>query len=70
MGASSTGGGTTDGREGSGVASWTQLSLGTLRRDDGDEDLVPRVLAMVDSERTAGGARSLAQAERSDRELL
>ena len=47
MGASSTGGGTTDGREGSGVASWTQLSLGTLRRDDGDEDLAPRVLAMV-----------------------
>ena len=67
MGASSTGGGTTSGRGGSGVATWTGLSLGILRRDDGDEDLVPRVLAMAISDR---GARGLAQVERSDGELL
>ena len=47
MGTSSTGGGTTGGHGGSGVAAWTRLSLGILRRDDGDEDLAPRVLAMV-----------------------
>ena len=49
MGASSIGDGTTDGRGGSGVASWTRLSLGILRRVDGDEDedLAPRVLAMA-----------------------
>ena len=47
MGASLTRGGTIGGRGGSGEATWTRLSLGTLRRDDGDEDLAPRVLAMV-----------------------
>ena len=47
MGTSSTGGGTTGGHGGSGVAAWTRLSLGILRRDDGDEDLAPRVLAMA-----------------------
>ena len=67
MGTSSTGGGTTDGRGGSSVAAWTRLSFGTLRRDDGDEDLAPRVLAMAVSD---GGAHDLAQVERSDGELL
>ena len=47
MGASSIGGGTIGGCGGSGVAAWTRLSLGTLRQDDGDEDLAHRVLAMA-----------------------
>ena len=63
MGASSTGGETTGGRGGSGVVAWTGVSLGILRRDDGDEDLAPRVLAMAVSEKAAGGARGLAQVE-------
>ena len=29
------------------MAAWTLLSLGILKRDDGDEDLAPRVLAMA-----------------------
>ena len=63
MGASSTGGGTTGGRGGSDVAAWTRVPLGILRRDDGDEDLAPRVLAMVVSAKTAGGGRGLVQAK-------
>ena len=67
MGASLTGGGTTGGRGDSDMAAWTEVFLGILRRDDGDEDLAPRVLAMAISDR---GARGLAQVERSDGELL
>ena len=57
MGASSTGGGTTNGRGGSGMAPWTGISLRILRRVDGDEDLAPRVLAMTVSEKVVGGVR-------------
>ena len=70
MGASSTGGGTTSGRGGSGMAAWRGLSLGILKRVDGDEDLAPLVLAMAVSEKVVRGARGLAQAEGSDGELL
>ena len=59
MGASSTGGGTTSGRGGSGMATWTGLSLWILRRVDGDEDLAPRVLAMAILEKVARGAHNL-----------
>ena len=68
MGASSTGGGTTSGRGGSGMAAWTGLSLWILRRVDGDEDLAPRVLAMAILEKVVKDARSLAQAERGQTE--
>ena len=60
MGASSTGGGMTSGRGGSGMVAWTRLSLGILGRVDGDEDLAPRVLAMAILEKVAGGAHDLA----------
>ena len=70
MGASSTGGGTIGGCGGSGMAAWTRLSLGILKRVDGDEDLAPRVLAMALSEKAVGGACGLAQAEGADEELL
>ena len=43
----STGGGTTHGRGGSDVEPWTSVSLGILRRVDGDEDLAPQVLAIA-----------------------
>ena len=56
MGASSTGGGTINGRGGSGMAPWTGISLRILRRVDGDEDLAPRVFAMAISEKVGGGA--------------
>ena len=59
MGASSTGDGTTRGHGGLEVEPWTDVSLGILRHVDGDEDLAPRVLAMVVSKKTAGGACSL-----------
>ena len=59
MGASSTGGGTTRGRGGSDMEPWTGVSLGILKRVDGDEDLAPQVLAMVVSEKTARGAHGL-----------
>ena len=32
---------------------WTEVSLGTIRRLDGDEDIAPRVLAMAISEKVA-----------------
>ena len=70
MGASSTGGGMTGSRGGSGVAAWAGLSLGILRRVDGDKDLAPQVLTMAVSEKVAEGARGLAQAEGSNEELL
>ena len=70
MGASSTGGGTTSGRGGSGMAAWTWLSLGILRRVDGDEDLAPRVLAMAILEKVVRGACGLAQVEGLDGRLL
>ena len=70
MGASLTGGGTTSGRGGSGMAPWTGVFLGTLRRVDGNEDLAPLVLAMAVSEKVAGGARGLTQMEGSDGRLL
>ena len=38
------------------MTSWTGVSLGTLRRLEGDEDLAPLVLAMAISEKVAGGA--------------
>ena len=58
MGASSTGGGTTSGCGGSGMEPWIWVSLGTLRRLEGDEDLAPRVFAMAISKKVAGGARA------------
>ena len=70
MGAPSTGGGTTSGRGGSGMVAWTGLSLGILKRVNGNEDLTPRVLAMAVSEKVAGGAHGLAQVEGSDGRLL
>ena len=70
MGASSTRGGTTSGHGGSGMAAWTRLSLGILKRVDGDEDLAPRVLAIAISEKVPGGVHGLAQAEGSDGRLL
>ena len=70
MGASSTGGGTIGGCGGSGMVAWTGLSLGILKRVNGNEDLTPRVLAMAVSEKVAGGVRDLAQAEGSDGRLL
>ena len=36
----------------------TRVSLGALRRLEGDEDLAPRVFAMVDSEEVVGDARA------------
>ena len=59
VGASLTGGGMRRGRGGSEVEPWTGVSLRILRRVDGDEDIVPHVLAMVVSAKTAGGARDL-----------
>ena len=70
MGASLTRGRTTSGHGGSGMAAWTGLSLGILRRVDGDEDLAPRVLAIVISKNVAGGVHGLAQAEGSNGRLL
>ena len=37
---------------------WIWVSLGTLRRLEGDEDLAPRVFAMAISKKVAGGARA------------
>ena len=64
MGVSLTGDGMTRGRGGSEVEPWTGVSLGILRRVDGDEDLAPQVLAMVLSEKTAGSARGLLRRRR------
>ena len=64
MGASSIGGGTTRGLGGSEVEPWTGVSLGILRRVDRDEELASRVLAMVVSAKTTGGARSLLRRRR------
>ena len=41
------------------MAPWTGVSLETLRRLDGDEDLAPRVLAMAILEKVARGAHNL-----------
>ena len=38
------------------MAPWTRVSLGTLKRLEGDEDLAPRVLAIAISEKVVGGA--------------
>ena len=70
MSESSTGGGTTSGHGGSGMAAWTVLSLRILRRVDGDKDLAPWVLAIAISEKVAGGVHGLAQAKGSDGRLL
>ena len=59
MGASSTEGGTTRGRGSSEAEPWTGVSLGILRRVDGDKDLAPQVLAMAVSVKTVEGARGL-----------
>ena len=64
MGTSSTGDGMTCGRGGSEVEPWTGVSLGILRRVDGDEDLDPRVLAMAVSEKMAKGSRGLLRRRR------
>ena len=64
MGASSIGGRTRRGRGGSEVGPWTSVSLGILKRVDGDEDLAPRVLAMAVSAKTAGDARGLLRRRR------
>ena len=58
MGAPSTGGGTTSGRGGSGVEPWIGVSLGTLRRLDGDEDLAPRIFAMAILDKVVRGAHA------------
>ena len=63
MGAFSTGGETTSGHGGLGMAPWTEVSLGILRQVDGDEDLAPRVFTIALSKKVAGGARGLAQTE-------
>ena len=47
-GASSTEDETTSGCEGSVMEPCTGVSLGALRRFEGDEDLAPRVFAMAD----------------------
>ena len=57
-GASSTGGGTTSSCGGSGMEPWTGVSLGALRRLDGDKDLAPQVFAMDDSKKLVGGAHA------------
>ena len=57
-GASSIGGGTTNGCRGSGMEPWTRVSLGTLKRLEGDEDLASRVFAMAISEKVTRGART------------
>ena len=49
---------------------WIGVSLGTLRRLDGDEDLAPRVLAMALSEKVAGGAGGFSSDGESDGRLL
>ena len=69
-GASATRGGTTSGYGGSGIAPWTGVSLGTLRRLEGDEDLAPRVFAMAISEKVVGGARAAWLRWGSDGRLL
>ena len=61
---SSTGGGTIHGRRGSDMEPWTGVSLGILKRVDGDEDLAPRVLAMVVSAKTTRDARDLLRKRR------
>ena len=69
-GASATRGGTTSGREGSDMAPWTGVSLRTLRRVEGDEDLAPWVLVMAISEKVARGARGLSLDGGTDGRLL
>ena len=49
---------------------WTSVSLGALRRLNGDEDLAPRVFSIALSKKVAGGAHGLAQVEGSDGRLL
>ena len=41
------------------MTAWTGVSLGTLRRLEGDEDLAPRVLAMAALEEMGRGAHGL-----------
>ena len=57
-GASSTGAGTTSSCGGSGMEPWTGVSLGALRRLDGDKDLAPQVFAMAISKKVARGAHA------------
>ena len=58
------GGGARQGRGGSEVESWIGAPLGIFRRDDGDEDFAPRVLAMAVSAKMAGDARGLLRRRR------
>ena len=67
MGAFSTGGETTSGHGGLGMAPWTEVSLGILRQVDGDEDFASHVLAMVVSAKMAGDARGLLRRRRQTR---
>ena len=67
MGVSSTESGMTRGRGGSEVEPWTGVSLGILRRVDGDEDLAPRVLDMVVLEKTTGDVHDLLRRMRQTR---
>ena len=64
MGASSTECGATRGRDGSEVEPWTGVSLGILRRVDGEEDLAHQVLTMVVSVKRARDARGLLKRRR------
>ena len=57
-GASSTDGGMASGCEGPIMEPCTGVSLGALRRLEGDEDLAPRVFAMAASEKVAKGVRT------------
>ena len=56
-GASSTDGGTTNGCEGSIMEPCTKVSLGALRRLEGNEDLAPRVFSVAISEKVIRGVR-------------
>ena len=56
-GASSTDGGTANGCEGSVMEPCTRVSLGALRRLEGNEDLAPRVFSMAISKKVIRGVR-------------
>ena len=56
--ASSIGGGTTSGCGSLGMEPWTKVSLGALKRLDGDEDLAPRIFAMAILDKVVRGAHA------------
>ena len=57
-GASSTNGGMASSCESSVMELCTGVSLGALRRLEGDEDLAPQAFAMADSKKVARGVRA------------